>query len=336
MPHYGFNFQWMFWKDKGDQLPKSADLRALDFMAEMGFNFARIPTSYWFWVDAFNYYNPKEAVLSVIDGYLAACQQRGLHMSLNLHRAPGYCINGNALEKHNLWLDRAAQDAFVWTWEMFARRYAGVSNADLSFDLVNEPPAVGQYGMTRTNHAALIRRAVAAIRAIHPERDIVIDGLDGGHLAMPELADLGVIHSGRGYQPQNISHYLAEWWDEWEGQPFPVYPNTQFKGKRWDRQTLYDFYQPWRDVEAAGARIHMGEFGCYNKTPNDVALRWFADLLSVWQACGWGYGLWEFAGPFGIVEHGREGAKYELLHGYQVDRELLDLLLAHRISEESP
>lgn len=330
--YYGFNFQWMFWKEWGSkEKPQPADLKALDFMAELGFNFVRIPTSYWFWTHDFAYTEPDEAVLKTIDQYLHACQQRGLHMSLNLHRAPGYCINGNDLEKHNLWLDAVAQDAFAWMWEMFAKRYSGISNNDLSFDLVNEPPAVGQYGMTRDHHEAVIRRTVAAIRAIDPTREIVIDGLDGGHLAMPELADLGVIHSGRGYQPQNVSHYLAEWWPEWEGQPEPVYPGTQFKGKTWDYEVLHDFYQPWRDSESAGAKIHMGEFGCYNQTPNDVALRWLKDLLRVWQEAGWGYGLWEFEGPFGIVNHGRPGAKYEEVHGYQVDRELLDLLLEYQV-----
>ena len=331
-PYYGFNFQWMYWKEWGsEQRPLPADERALDFLARFGFNFVRIPTSYWFWVDDFNYYQPKEDVLTVIDSYLAACQQRGLHMSLNLHRAPGYCINGNDLEKHNLWLDAKAQDAFVWMWEMFARRYQGIASSDLSFDLLNEPPAIEQYGLTRDNHAALIRRTVAAIRAIDPRRDIVIDGLDGGNLAMPELADLGIVHSGRGYQPQNVSHYLAEWWPEWEGQPEPVYPGTQFKGLTWNRDTLVDFYQPWRDVEAEGATVHIGEFGCYNQTPNEVALRWFTDLLNVYRSFGWGYSLWEFKGTFGIIEHGRSGTAYETIDGYQVDRHLLNLLLENRL-----
>ena len=101
-----------------------------------------------------------------------------IHLSLNLHRAPGYCITRNELEKHNLWLDVEAQDAFVFLWAGFARRYRGVAAADLSFDLVNEPPAIGLNGFSCENHAALIRRTVAAVRAIDPDRPIVIDGLD--------------------------------------------------------------------------------------------------------------------------------------------------------------
>ncbi|CAA9375498.1 MAG: GH5_36 / GH5_37 / GH5_38 / GH5 / GH5_39 / G H5_25 / GH5_22, partial [uncultured Chloroflexia bacterium] len=267
-----------------------------------------------------------------LDGYLDACRMRGLQMSLNLHRAPGYCINRNDLERDNLWVDAIAQDAFVFLWETFARRYKGVPNETLSFDLLNEPPNVGQYGLTRENHAALIRRTVEAIRAIDPAREIVIDGLGGGHLAMPELADLGVVHSGRGYQPMSVSHYEASWWKGSEGLSEPTYPGF-YDGKWWDRETLRTFYEPWRAVEAAGVQVHIGECGCYNKTPNDVALRWLTDLFGLYREFGWGFALWNFAGDFGIVEHGRPGVVYEEMHGFKVDRELLDVLIASRTAD---
>lgn len=330
MPRYGFNFQWMFssW-DKN--APADADAKALDFLAEMGFDFVRIPCDYRLWTTDFEYLNPDDRVFAKLDQYIDACRQRNMQMSLNLHRAPGYCINRNDLEKHNLWLDIEAQDGFVFLWETFARRYKGMSNDAVSFDLVNEPPDIGAYGMTRAHHAAVIRRAVAAIRAIDPEREIAIDGLSGGHLAMPELADLGVIHSGRGYMPMAVSHYQAAWWKDHVGLPKPVYPGTPWHGHIWNKDTLREFYQPWRDVERQGNTIHIGEFGCYNKTPNDVALRWFADLLGLFEEFCWGYSLWNFAGPFGIIEHGRAGAKLEDYHGYKVDRALLDLLREHRV-----
>ncbi|HMN62336.1 MAG TPA: cellulase family glycosylhydrolase [Anaerolinea sp.] len=331
MPRYGFNFQWMFTSLPG-RAAEGPDPRALDFLAEFGFDFVRIPTDYRFWTHDFDYFHPAEHVWELIDAYLEACRSRGLHMCLNLHRAPGYCINNNDLERHNLWLDLLPQDAFVFTWEQFARRYQGIPSAELSFDLVNEPPDIGQYGLTRENHAALVRRTTAAIRAIDPQREIVIDGLGGGNIAMPELADAGVVHSGRGYQPMNISHFEAPWWSDWQGQPYPVYPGTQFMGRTWNRATLREFYQPWRDVQALGAPVHIGEFGCFNHTPNDVALRWFADLLSVFHEFGWGYSLWGFEDAFGIAGHDRPGVRYEDLRGYRVDRALLDLLLSNRVT----
>jgi aryl-phospho-beta-D-glucosidase BglC (GH1 family) len=330
MPQYGFNFLWAYIWEQG-RAPEPPDERALDFLAVNGFNFVRVPTDYRFWIDDFRYFEPREAALAPYDAYLKACRERGLHMSLNLHRGPGYCINRNDLERHNLWQDQLAQDAFVFQWEQFARRYAGVAGADLSFDLLNEPPDVGQYGLTRDTHAALMRRTVAAIRAIDPARPIVIDGLGGGNLAMPELADLDVTHSGRGYQPMPVSHHQAEWWSGHATAPAPEYPGVRWDDRTWDRDTLRAYYQPWRDVEARGTRVHIGECGCYNRTPNDVALRWFRDLFGIYRELGWGFALWNFQGAFGIVEHGRPGARYEQRGGFTVDRDLLELMLESRV-----
>lgn len=65
---------------------------------------------------------------------------------------------------------------------------------------------------------------------------------------------------------------------------------------------------------------------------NETALAWLADLLSLYREFGWGYSLWNFEGPFGIIGHGRPNTKYETLYGYEVDRQLLDLLLKNRLS----
>ncbi len=330
MPYYGFNFQWMFSWRPGLQ-PQEPDLKALDFLAANGFNFMRITTDYRFWTTNYDYFHPDEQVFAYIDRYIEACRQRGIHMSLDQHRAPGYCINANHLEKDNLWTDQVAQDAFAFLWETFARRYLGIPGSDLSFDLVNEPPAPGQYQMTRENHAYVIRRTAAAIRAVDPNRPISIDGLCGGGVAMPELADLGVTHSGRGYAPMPISHYKASWVQGAMELDEPVYPGLVWDGKVWNKETLREFYEPWREVQAQGVPIHIGEMGCFNRTPNDVALRWLGDLFSLYKEFGWGFSLWNFEGPFGIINHGRPGAKIEDYQGYPVDRELLDLILANRI-----
>jgi endoglucanase len=315
-----------------DQKPEPADEKALDFLARFGFNFVRIPLDYRFWTSNFEYFCPDESVFRYIDQYLETCRSRGIHLCLHLHRAPGFCTNHNELERHNLWRDPLAQNAFIFLWENFACRYKDVPGDSLSFGLVNEPPNPGEYGMTRQHHAALIRRTVAAIRAIDPKRGIVIDGLGGGYYALPELVDLGVTHSGRGYSPMPVTHHKASWWAGHIHAPAPKYPWLWWQGRFWNRAALRSCYKAWRDTEKRGARIHIGEFGCFKHTPNDIALRWYADVLSIYREFGWGCALWHFQGPFGIIEHGRPGAKYEFVSGYNVDRALLELFLEIRAS----
>jgi hypothetical protein len=111
--------------------------------------------------------------------------------------------------------------------------------------------------------------------------------------------------------------------------PVPTYP-CEYNGTWWNRDSLYEFYGPWREVQAAGRPIHIGEFGCYRYTDNQVALAWFRDLFDIFREANWGYSLWEFEGSFGIAGHGRPGSKYETIEGFEIDRDLLDLMVSSR------
>ena len=102
-------------------------------------------------------------------------------------------------------------------------------------------------------------------------------------------------------------------------------------GTFWNRDSLRAFYQPWVDVSEMGRPVHIGEFGCYKYTDNNVALSWFKDLFDIFKELGWGYSLWEFDGNFGIANHDRPNTKYENFEGLNVDRGLLDLMLESRV-----
>jgi endoglucanase len=60
-------------------------------------------------------------------------------------------------------------------------------------------------------------------------------------------------------------------------------------------------------------------------------MRFFQDLFGIYRKYRWGYVMWNFKGPFGIIEHGRTGAKFEPYHGFNVDRALFELYLEHRV-----
>ena len=215
---YGFNILPFFslGRDASNVSPELVHMESadLDFMAEMGCNFVRLPTDYRYFIHDFKYYDYDEQMLKVLDRCIHEIVSRGLHCSLNVHRAPGYCINGNDLERDNLWTDKIAQDAFTALWKMFAERYKSYSSEQLSFDLLNEPPFIGQFGLTRENHKAIMKRVSEEIRKITPDRIVICDGLCCGHQACPELADLDVVLSGRGYTPIQITHWRAEWMHE--------------------------------------------------------------------------------------------------------------------------
>jgi endoglucanase len=110
-------------------------------MAEWGFDFVRLPTDYRIWTTAPDVY--REQPLKEIDQVISWARQRGIHVNLCLHRAPGYCVNAPK-EPLDLWADgssgQEARSQFAAQWRMFAARYRGIPSAELSFNLVNEPP----------------------------------------------------------------------------------------------------------------------------------------------------------------------------------------------------
>jgi endoglucanase len=72
--------------------------------------------------------------------------------------------------------------------------------------------------------------------------------------------------------------------------------------------------------------VHVGEWGCFNKTPHTVTLAWMKDCLSLWKEAGWGFALWNLRGAFGVLDSERADVQYEDFKGHKLDRKMLDLL----------
>jgi endoglucanase len=296
------------------------------WIAGWGFDFVRLPMSYRCWSSPENWLEMDEAVLADIDQAVEYGAKYGVHVCLNLHRAPGYCVNPPP-EPKSLWTDPVAQEACSHHWRTFARRYRGIPSSRLSFDLLNEPPAFSE-AVTPANHERVIRLLVATIRAEDPDRLIIADGTGYGNDPIPEIADLGISQSCRAYLPMGISHYQAPWVGG-ERFPEPVWPGGDHFGEAWDRNRLAVHYGEWAKLLDQGVGVHCGEGGCFNRTPHEVFLRWFADVLDILTDHGIGYALWNFRGSFGVLDSGRKDVAYHDWHGHTLDKRLLELLQAH-------
>ena len=221
-----------------------------------------------------------EHVIAEIEKLVYLANKHNMHVSLNLHRVPGFCINSGFNEPYNLWKDEPAQQALYTHWEMWAKRFKNVSEKKISFDLINEPcfreDMNDQFSKKSAVPGELYRKIVqGCLEAIHkqnPNRLVVADGNNGGGLVTPELNDLKVGQSCRGYYPGVVSHYRASWvWKNPDDAPMPVWPGT-IDGKYYDRKSLEEFYRPWTELVHQGVGVHCGECGCYRETPHDVLL----------------------------------------------------------------
>jgi len=316
----GFNLL-DFFTTKSDGEVREDDFR---WIADWGFDFVRLPMCYTLWIEGDDVYALKESMLEKIDRAVDLGGKYGVHVSLNFHRAPGYSVNREREEPYNLWKDNEALDAFCFHWRALAERYRDLPRDRVSFNLVNEPQNASEEHMTREDHERVVRTACEAIRNVKPDALIIADGLSWGNETLPELTDLDLAQSCRAYQPMNISHYQASWVKS-EGWPEPTWPG-EHGGKKWDRATLGERYEPWLELVRQGVGVHCGEGGAFSFTPHRVFLSWYRDVLEILTGGSIGYALWNFRGSFGVLESGRADVDYEDWHGHRLDRNLLSLM----------
>lgn len=339
----GFNLLDLFqaMPPRSGRYPAPVSEDELRWIRDWGFNFIRIPMDYWFWIDTDwrvtrkltpeDVMKIKEEALEPVDRIVDLGSKFGLHVSLNLHRAPGYCINGAEREPFVLWSDSRAEDAFVYHWDMFAKRYRGVSEFDLSFNLLNEAPKPKDGYMKESDYTRVMTMAANKIRETSPKRVIIVDGLDVGNRVAEELVPSGVAQSVHAYWPGQISHYRASWVDKDSTFPDPAWPvlSAEDGSVRMGRQHLEDRYAPWADLARRGVGVHCGECGCFNRTPHPVFLSWFEDVLTILERYNIGFALWNFGGTFGVLDSGRADVAYEDWYGRKLDRKLLALMQKH-------
>src|SRR5580704_8627055 len=92
----GFNLTELMGGDPRQQY------RETDFqwMAQWGFNFVRLPCSYWTWSSRSNWMVINELPLQRLDRAINLGRQYEIHTNLCLHRIPGYCVNSSEVEPY--------------------------------------------------------------------------------------------------------------------------------------------------------------------------------------------------------------------------------------------
>src|SRR5690606_13602803 len=189
----------------------------LRWIADWGFDFVRIRMAYPYYVDCdrsrpllleegvrINVERVPD-ILELVD----AANQQGLHVSLNLHRAPGFCVNAGFEEPYNLWQDPEAMEAFLFHWGYWAKLLRHKTRDQISFDLLNEPCFREDMNDQFSRRSAvpddlyrrLIEQGFDAIRMANPRHLVIADGNDIGTQVVDGIGHLDVAQSCRGYAP---------------------------------------------------------------------------------------------------------------------------------------
>ena len=211
----GFNLLEMFYKGSSTGPFKEDDFR---WIAEWGFNFVRLPMDYRIWIKDGDWTRFDDTPIQWIDQAVEYGRRYGVHVCLNFHRAPGYTV-ANPPERTSLWTDPNTQKVCAAHWAYFARRYKGIPNSQVSFNLLNEPADIDP-----NVYAQVVGLLVHAIRAEDPNRLVIADGINYGVTPGWNLIPLAVAQATRGYQPFTLTHYRAGWISGSDQWAVPTWP----------------------------------------------------------------------------------------------------------------
>ena len=182
-------------------------------------------------------------------------------------------------------------------WSQVARHYENASPR-VMFEILNEPNREMD-----TAWNGLLADALTLIRKTNPTRNVVIGPPFWNNIShLPDLklpeADRHIIVTVHYYEPHEFTHQGATWGDpEWR----------KLSGIRWgapaDLAKLdenFDQAQAW--AKQNDRPILLGEFGAYDKAPQDDRIKYTAAVARAAEKRGWAWTYWQFDSNFIVYD----------------------------------
>ena len=252
----------------------------------------------------------RERTFRKIDEFIGWCRAEKLNVVLNLHKAVGnYC---DIEEEKKLLDDDSLQKRFVALWLEVERRYHDMPG--LAFEILNE---VRDVDPAKWN--ALAERTLAAIRAVNPERWVVIGSTCWNSpdtlSRLKVWDDPKVVYTFHIYAPFEFTHQRGVL------QKHPLYcnmrleyPSADVERYRSCRRLAWGEKNPYKNVDAIDrshmarllkgafefARAHPdkilwnGEFGTIRHAPPASRVAYMRDVVSLCREHGIPYCVWNY------------------------------------------
>lgn len=257
----------------------------------------------------------------LLDGALDWGHAAGLRVIIDLHILRShYFMDDNP----PLFADPAEAQRFASLWRTLGAHLRSWSNEQVAYELMNEPVAHDHDDWNRVAHIAL-----AAIRETEPDRLVLLGSNKWSQCATFDALkvpdDERLILTFHFYNPMLVTHYRASWtelrdYDGPTGYPGVPVPEAVLQSlaeplasvvrrynKPYDRAALLtDLAKPLAVRKRTGLPLYCGEFGAYKMCPQDVRLRWYRDVISVFDECDIAWSNWDWRGGFGIVDEHRK------------------------------
>lgn len=268
-----------------------------------------------------------------IDNVLTWCRGYNLKVVLDVHKTWGYNFDNENKDasKNTLFDSDEAKSRFLKLWDRLSARYGKYSDF-VALELLNEvanPDYCDKWN-------ALIRECVSVIRKNAPDSTIIYGGVEwnsaGTLCRLEEPFDNNVIYTFHYYEPLLFTHQKAPWVPTMPKDLSVAYPQDMEFFKRESVQIGIqgmpcanaksqamgvEFHEEMISgaLETAKERnltLYCGEFGVIDRADPDDAIRWYKDILDLFDKYEIGYALWSYKEmDFGIM-----GEKYGNLRAF--------------------
>lgn len=269
-----------------------------------------------------------EDAFKLMTNCLDWCKKHQLKAIVDLHILRSHHFNA---EVKPLWTDPKEQEKFYRLWVDLSSVLKDYSLGDVAYELMNEAVADDPEQWN-----TLLAKAVQTIRVTEPERIIVI-GSNKWQSAntfdvLKVPADKNIILSFHFYEPFPLTHHLASWTyiKNYSG---PVHypgvllskeefdmltPDQQaiakdWVGVEWNMEKLEQMMQlPLQKSKELGLPLYCGEYGVIDSAPDADKIRWYNDMISVFNKNGIASANWNYkSGSFGLLNG--DGVKNEAM-----------------------
>jgi endoglucanase len=287
-----------------------------DTIASMGFDHVRIPVDE---VQLWDSVGNKEAeAFELLHSAIRWAFTARLSVIVDLHIIRSHYFNAKSKQ---LWTDPAAQDNLVKMWQQLSDELHRYPNDKLAYEILNEPVAKDPEDWNK-----VFNKVLAAIRSRESDRKVVIgSNMWQSAEAFPQLRlpdnDVNLILSFHFYTPMALTHHTAPWAPigEYAG---PInYPGhivdtvyykdmsahavkdmREYANGYFTKEILEEKMLPAIKVaNTHHLQLYCGEFGVYPRIPEEIMLRYYSDLCSIFRRNGIAYCHWCYKGDFPVV-----------------------------------
>lgn len=289
-------------------------------LASLGYDHLRIPIDE---EQMFLENGEKDAeAFALLHQGLEWCRKHQLRAIVDLHILRTHYFDSKVKP---LFTDPEAQEKFYACWEKLSGELNKYPNEWVAYELMNEPVADDSETWNK-----IVRRAVATLRKLEPERKILIGSNRWQNystvkdLWIPEN-DPNIIITFHYYEPFLLTHHRAPWHEirDYTGpvhypgktildEELDALPETQRQkyGIQWNRRVFNadviegHFKQVLDVAKKHNLPVYCGEFGCCQTSPAPDKYRWYRDVTMLFKRHNIGYSNWDYKGGFGIIQRG--------------------------------